>query len=113
MGTNEEFLRPRIRVVLSSVGFCERYQAFDYLVETVCEMCQNKDETFKDYLQMVDRLSKYYNIAPISITGQIGVLIMGNKDFCNRLDLTNKRNFQRLKTIANFVQEEMNKRFVN
>ena len=110
---NEDFLRPRIKVVLSRMGFCERYQAFDYLVEIIFDLIKNEDENSMDYNSCLNKLAQTFEVSAVSVAGGIGALLNSNKNILNKLGVSNKQNFYRIKIIKNYVVKEIEKRFEN
>ncbi len=110
---NEEYMRPRIRVALSSMGFCEKYQAFEYLVEGVFYIFKNNELTKQNYKELVNRLSQHKNVEPICVTEQLGIIITSNKQLCEKLNLKSMGNYNRLLALANFVQERIDDIFAN
>ena len=84
-----EFLNNKIKIILSTLGFNEKYIAFDYLSIIITYLIVNNNDSFETYNSAIEIVKEKYNLATRTITQSLNKIL----SMCNKTEIINKYQF--------------------
>jgi len=64
---SSEIIKNKVKVSLSSLGFNERYNSFEYLSTIITHLITHNSDSVESYMQALEIVENKYNITKLSI----------------------------------------------
>lgn len=107
---NKNFSISKINVILSTLGFSERYIAFNYLSFIIIYMHRSKSDSSQTYKQAIAELQKKYGVSARTITFGLSYLLSccTNPELTSKTqyNISNKRILNRIRLVKEFVEKK-------